>query len=93
VGDIDKLVHDTGHLLRVLPLPELPVVAAEEFIGSLAGKDTVGMRLNKPRRLLIKLSVVGARVLNNQAENQLKSSAYCHPISTIAPVLSEELLN
>jgi hypothetical protein len=32
-----------------------------------------------------------AGVLNSQAENQFKSSAYCHPISTIASVLFEAL--
>jgi site-specific recombinase XerD len=46
----------------------------------------------RPHHLLVELSAARARVLNSQADNQLKSSAYCHPISTIAPVLGHENL-
>jgi hypothetical protein len=36
----------------------------------------------RPYCLLAELPAAGAMMLNIQTENQLKSSVYCHPIST-----------
>jgi hypothetical protein len=43
--------------------------------------------------LLVESSSMGAGVLNGQAENQFKSSAYCHPISTLKLAGGRDELN